>query len=84
MCAFNAQLVEHRTGIAEVTGSNPVEALIFFSFLLSNWGQRESRILAGYYGFNANISFTFQAIKNLYAHPRDLCFGPFCKFFGDF
>ena len=41
---------------------------------------------AGYYSFNANISFTFQAIKNLYAHPRDLCFGPFCKFFkfGDF
>ena len=30
MCAFIAQLVEHRTGIAEVTGSNPVEALIFF------------------------------------------------------
>ena len=47
-------------------------------------GPHESRILAGYYGFSANISFTFQAIKNLYAHPRDLCFGPFCKFFGDF
>ena len=29
-------LVEHRTGIAEVTGSNPVEALIFFRLLLSN------------------------------------------------
>ena len=29
MCGFIAQLVEHRTGIAEVTGSNPVEA--FFS-----------------------------------------------------
>ena len=29
MCSFIAQLVEHRTGIAEVTGSNPVEALIF-------------------------------------------------------
>ena len=28
--SFIAQLVEHRTGIAEVTGSNPVEALIFF------------------------------------------------------
>ena len=28
MCGFIAQLVEHRTGIAEVTGSNPVEALI--------------------------------------------------------
>ena len=26
----------HRTGIAEVTGSNPVEALIFFRLLLSN------------------------------------------------
>ena len=30
MCGFIAQLVEHRTGIAEITGSNPVEALIFF------------------------------------------------------
>ena len=29
MCGFIAQLVEHRTGIAEVTGSNPVEALSF-------------------------------------------------------
>ena len=30
MCGFIAQLVEHRTDIAEVTGWNPVEALIFF------------------------------------------------------
>ena len=30
MCGFIAQLVEHRTGIAEVMGSNLVEALIFF------------------------------------------------------
>ena len=36
MCGFIAQLVEHRTGIAEVTGSNPIEALIFFRLLLSN------------------------------------------------
>ena len=36
MCGFIAQLVEHRTGIAEVTGSNPVEALIFFRILHSN------------------------------------------------
>ena len=36
MCGFTAQLVEHRTGIAEVTGSNPVEALIFFRLLPSN------------------------------------------------
>ena len=30
MSGFVAQLVEYRTGIAEVTGSNPVEALNFF------------------------------------------------------
>ena len=32
MCGFIAQLVEQRTGNAEFTGSNPVEALIFFFF----------------------------------------------------
>ena len=32
MYGFIAQLVEHRTGIAEVTGWNPVEALIFSGF----------------------------------------------------
>ena len=36
MCGFIAQLVEHRTGIAEVMGSHPVEALIFFRLPLSN------------------------------------------------
>ena len=36
MCGFIAQLVEHCTGIAEVTGSNPDEALIFFRLLPSN------------------------------------------------
>ena len=30
MCGFIAQLVEQRTGNAEVMGSNPVEALISF------------------------------------------------------
>ena len=30
MCGFIAQLVEHRTGIVEVTDSNLVEALICF------------------------------------------------------
>ena len=35
MCGVVAQLVEHCTGIAEVLGSNLVEAL-FFSRLLSN------------------------------------------------
>ena len=32
---FIGQLVEHRTGIAEVTGSNPVEAMIFLFIYLS-------------------------------------------------
>ena len=36
MCGFIAQLVEQRTGNTEVTGSNPVEALLFFRLLLSN------------------------------------------------
>ena len=30
MCGFIDRLVEHRTGIAKVTGSNPVEVLIVF------------------------------------------------------
>ena len=34
MCGFIAQLVEQPIGNAEVTGSNPNEALIFFSRLL--------------------------------------------------
>ena len=40
MCGFIAQLVEHRSGIAKVTGSNTVAALIFLRLLLSsclNW-----------------------------------------------
>ena len=41
MCGFIAQLVEHRTGIAEVMGSNPVKALIFsgFSFPVAETGK---------------------------------------------
>ena len=34
MCGFTAQLVEHRTGVGEVTGSDPLEALIFSGFFL--------------------------------------------------
>ena len=36
MCDFIAQLVEHRTGIVEVTGSNPVEASSFQLLKLEN------------------------------------------------
>ena len=40
--------------------------------------------MAEYYGLNANISFTFQAVENLSAHPTYLRFGLYCKFLGDF
>ena len=43
-------------------------------------GLHESRILAGYYGFDANISFTFQEVKNLYAHPTISVLGRFVNF----
>ena len=33
MSGFIAQLVEHRTSIVEVMGSNPIEALIFSGFV---------------------------------------------------
>ena len=36
LCSFTAQLVECRTGVAEVTSSNLVEALIFFRLHPSN------------------------------------------------
>ena len=34
MCGFIAQLVEQLTGNAEVTGSNPVEGLIFYFIII--------------------------------------------------
>ena len=43
----------------------------------------ESRTLAWYYGFYANISLTFQAVKNISAYHTYLCSGLFCKFCGD-
>ena len=58
MCSFIAQLVEHRTGIAEVTASNPVEALIFFSgfapnvWLHSSVGRASHRYRGGH-GFES-------------------------------
>ena len=49
MCGFIAQLIEQRTGNAEVTGSNPVEARIFFFRLLLcnclNWKKITAMII---------------------------------------
>ena len=55
MCGFIAQLVEHRTGIAEVTGSNPVEALIFFRLVYSDC---------------LNWKFTAKITYHLYIYPQ--------------
>ena len=41
---FIAQLVEHRTGIAEVTGSNPVDAMIFWCDTV-NFGKTKILVL---------------------------------------
>jgi len=43
----------------------------------------EGRFLAEYYGFNATMLISFQAIKNLSAHSLRR-FGLFCEVFGDF
>ena len=69
MCGFIAQLVEHRTGIAEVVGSNPVEALIFFRLLLSNclrWLKTVSstKILMGCYSHSLSLAATIMVSKN--------------------
>ena len=58
MYGFIAQLVEHRTGIAEVTGSNPVEALIFsgFFFPIAYIGKFTAMIILHFY---INIVYNF-------------------------
>ena len=60
MCGFIAQLVQHRTGMAEVTGSNPVEALIFRapSFQLLKIGEFTAMIILHF-----EISPCFSVIK---------------------
>ena len=59
MCGFIAQLVEHRTGVAEVTGSNPVEALIFFRLLSNylNWKFTAMIIFTFIYNRSSNMNY---------------------------
>ena len=73
MCGFTAQLVEHRTGIAEVTGSNPVEALIFFGLLPSNCLKKKNYILHFHLQSQYNMNFIYIPLKNLL---RELYFSP--------
>ena len=67
MCGFIAQLVEHRIGFAEVMGSNPVEALIFFRFLLSsclNW-KIHCEDPSSLSSFDVIIHFIFPSTKEI-------------------
>ena len=65
MCGFIAQLAEQRTGNAEVTGSNPVEALIFFfqasSFQLLKLGKFTAMIILH---FQNNSCYATVLLKN--------------------
>ena len=90
MCGFIAQLVEHRTGIAEVTGSNPVEALIFFRLLHSNclnwkftakitYHLHVPYLLVFNFGFYGNIA-TVRIVLSLNAGAVLLVCKMLCKF----
>ena len=57
MCGFIAQLVEHRTGIAEVTGSNPVEALIFFQASSFQLLKLENLLFTFIYNRSTNMNY---------------------------
>ena len=58
MCGFIARLVEHRTGIAEVTGSNPVETLIFsgFFFPIASIGKFTAMVIL-YFDLQAQFEY---------------------------
>ena len=77
MCGFIAQLVEHRTGIAEVTGSNPIEALIFFRLLLSsclNWKIH----CEDHSSLSSMTAVQIYELFHIYLHHYDICL-LFCR-----
>ena len=67
MCGFIAQLVEHRTGVAEVTGSNPVEALIFsgFFFPIAYIGKFTAMVILHFKEFTVIYLHTLQYVVPL-------------------
>ena len=72
MCGFIAQLVEHRTGIAEVTGSNPVEALIFFQASSFQLLQLENLLRRSLFTFKAYQvkSFLFLEVQKFEPYKK--------------
>ena len=74
MCGFIAQLVEHRTGIAEVTGSNPVEALIFSGFFVpvAQTGELTAMIILH---FRLQLQFNYELFHICILHIISLLTG---------
>ena len=73
MCGFIAQLVEHGTGIAEVMGSNPVEALIFSGFVfqllkLENLLRRS--LFTFIYNRSTNVNYFIYKLHIISLHGR--------------
>ena len=75
MCGFIAQLVEHRTGIAEVTGSNAVEALILsdFFFPIAEIGKLTAIIVSFFtfiYNRSSNMNYCIYTSHHFTPHRR--------------
>ena len=77
MCGFIhyvAQLVEHRTGITEVTGSNPVEALIFFRIILHFHQQLQLKYelfhiyFTSFHSSREDMNLTIDLASNVWLH----------------
>ena len=58
--------------------------VFFWTLFQSSKQMRNCRFSIAKLEFHANISFAFQAIEKLLAHPTNLCFAELCKFLGDF
>ena len=65
MCGFIAQLEEHHTGIAEVTGSNPAEVLIFFQASSLQLLKLENLLRCSFFTF---IFFLLKVAQDSFQH----------------
>ena len=71
-----AQLVEYRTGITEVTGSKPVEALIFsgFFFPIASIGKFTARIILHFHlQHNCRLTYMNYMLYFMYIYTSHVC-----------
>ena len=87
MCGLTAQLVEHRTGIAEIMGSNPVEALSFlfsvFFFPTAYVGKFTAMIILYFHPFIYNRSTDMNYFIYMYTTYATVCYLSFKYRFTD-